>query len=171
MIASGIFILTRFRVLCVTHETGFGLDDWIYWYLMHRTRNCSQLQRRRWSTQFAVHRYIQTRVLSLHKSYPGNGCITAPLSLQITHEVFSQPNSFLAIFLRLPFPKTQFNWSKLSWRRENENWVLCLFLGGEHRISVLHQLVLTSWFVMTISGIRFIFRDESHCLNIKMINH
>jgi hypothetical protein len=34
--------------------------------------------------------------------------ITVSLSLQITHEVFfSQPNSFLAIILQLPIPKTQ----------------------------------------------------------------
>jgi hypothetical protein len=34
--------------------------------------------------------------------------ITVSLSLQITHELFpSQPNSFLAIILQLPIPKTR----------------------------------------------------------------
>jgi hypothetical protein len=36
--------------------------------------------------------------------------VTVSLSLQITHEVFlSQPNSFLAIILQLPIPKTRLN--------------------------------------------------------------
>jgi hypothetical protein len=34
---------------------------------------------------------------------------TVSLSLQTTHEVFLQPNSFLAIIVRLPFSKTQLN--------------------------------------------------------------
>jgi hypothetical protein len=47
---------------------------------------------------------------SLQWLYPGNGCITVSLALQITHEVFfSQPNSFLVIILQLPIPKTRFN--------------------------------------------------------------
>jgi hypothetical protein len=51
-----------------------------------------------------------SRVVSLHKSYPGNGFITVSLSPHITHEViFSQPSSFLAIILQLPIPKTRLN--------------------------------------------------------------
>jgi hypothetical protein len=42
------------------------------------------------------------------QSYPGNRFKTVSLSLQITHEVFfSWPNSFLAIILQLPIPKTR----------------------------------------------------------------
>jgi hypothetical protein len=60
------------------------------------------IQRYRYSTHFPVHSYTRTRVLSPQESYPGNGFITVPLSLKITHELFfSQPNSFLAIILQL----------------------------------------------------------------------
>jgi hypothetical protein len=59
---------------------------------------------------FTDHRYIRTRFLSLHWSYPGNGFITVSLSLQITHEdLFAPPNSFLAMILQLPIPKTRPN--------------------------------------------------------------
>jgi hypothetical protein len=52
--------------------------------------------------------HTHTRILSLHKSYPGNGFIIVSLTLQITYEVFfSQPNSFLAIILQLSTPKTR----------------------------------------------------------------
>jgi hypothetical protein len=27
------------RGLCVTYKTGSGLDDWIYWHLIHTTRD------------------------------------------------------------------------------------------------------------------------------------
>jgi hypothetical protein len=50
------------RGLCVTC---FGLDDWIYWHLIHTklgiTGNAVQCS----STHFTVHRYTRTRVLSL----------------------------------------------------------------------------------------------------------
>jgi hypothetical protein len=53
---------------------------------------------------------MRTKILSLHKPYTGNGFITATLSLQKSHMVFfSQPNSFLAIILQLPIPKTRLN--------------------------------------------------------------
>jgi hypothetical protein len=52
--------------------------------------------------------YTRITVLSLHYSYPGNGFITVPLSLQIIHAVlFSHPNSFRTIILELPSPKTR----------------------------------------------------------------
>jgi hypothetical protein len=57
-----------------------------------------------------VQRYTRTRILSLHQPNPSNGFITASLSHQITHEVFfTPPNSFLAIILQLPIPKTRLN--------------------------------------------------------------
>jgi hypothetical protein len=34
-----------------------GLDDWIYWHLIHTTLNYRQLQRSRWSTHFIVQCY------------------------------------------------------------------------------------------------------------------
>jgi hypothetical protein len=46
--------------------TGFGMDDWIYWHLIHTTLNYRKLQRYRWSTHFTVHIYTHTRVLSLY---------------------------------------------------------------------------------------------------------
>jgi hypothetical protein len=38
--------------------TGFWLDYWTYWHLIHAIRNYRQLQRYRSSTHFTVHRYI-----------------------------------------------------------------------------------------------------------------
>jgi hypothetical protein len=84
-------VLSRFRGgLCVTYKTGIGLDDWIYWHLIHTTRDYRHLQLYRWCTHFTVHRYalgfsvFTSRILAM--------------SRQITHEVFfSQPDSFLAI--------------------------------------------------------------------------
>jgi hypothetical protein len=61
-----LFILSRFRGLRMTYKMGFGLDDWIYWHLIHSTRYYRQLQRYRWSTHFTLHRYTRTRFLSLH---------------------------------------------------------------------------------------------------------
>jgi hypothetical protein len=87
-----------------------GLNDWIYWHLIHTTRNCRQLQRYRYSTHFTVHSFTRTRVLSLHYSYPGNGFISVSLSLKITYEdFFSQTNSYNAIILQLSIPKTRLN--------------------------------------------------------------
>jgi hypothetical protein len=45
---------------------GVWIGYWVYWPLIHTTRNYRQLQRYRWSTHFTVHRYKRTRVLSLH---------------------------------------------------------------------------------------------------------
>jgi hypothetical protein len=56
-----------------------------------------------------VHRYTRISVLSLHQSHPGNGFSTVSLPLQITHEVFTPPNSFFAIILQLPIPKIRLN--------------------------------------------------------------
>jgi hypothetical protein len=68
------------------------------------------IQHYRWCTHFTVHLYTRTTVLSLHKSYPGNGFITVSLSLQITHEVLFAPlNPFLSIILQLPIPKIRLN--------------------------------------------------------------
>jgi hypothetical protein len=53
------------RVTCRgDYRRGFGLDDWIYWHLIHTTRNYRQLQRYHWSAFFTVHRYAHTAVLS-----------------------------------------------------------------------------------------------------------
>jgi hypothetical protein len=54
-----------------------GVLDWMIGFIARYTftaRDYRQLQRYRWSTYFTVHRYARTRILSLHKSYPGNGC-------------------------------------------------------------------------------------------------
>jgi hypothetical protein len=58
------------------YRRGFGLDDWIYWHLIHIARDYRQLQRYCWSTHFTVHRCTRIRVLSFQYSYPGNGFIT-----------------------------------------------------------------------------------------------
>jgi hypothetical protein len=95
--------------LCMTYKTGFGLDDWIYWHLIHTNRDYRQYSAitNPYTSQFIV---AHSRVLSLHLSYPGNGFITVQLWLQITHEAFfSQPDSFLSIILQLPVPKTRLN--------------------------------------------------------------
>jgi hypothetical protein len=60
-----LFILSRFRGLRMTYKTGSGLDDWIYWHLIHTTRNYRQLQSSRWSTNVRVYRYTLSLSLSL----------------------------------------------------------------------------------------------------------
>jgi hypothetical protein len=32
-------VMSRVGVLHVTYKTGFGLDDWIYWHLIHTPRD------------------------------------------------------------------------------------------------------------------------------------
>jgi hypothetical protein len=66
------------------------------------------IQRYRWSTHFSVQSCTRTSVLSsLVVSWQR---IYKSLSLQITHEIFfSHSNSFLAIILQLPIPKTRLN--------------------------------------------------------------
>jgi hypothetical protein len=59
-------LLWKHTVTCkegffVTYKTAFGLDDWIYWHLIHTTRGYKQLQRYRYSTHFTVHRYTRIR--------------------------------------------------------------------------------------------------------------
>jgi hypothetical protein len=72
------------------------------------------IQRYRYSTYCPVHHCTSTRVLSLHFSSPSNGFMTVSLALQITHEVyFAPPNSFLAIILQLPIPKSRLDYSRL----------------------------------------------------------
>jgi hypothetical protein len=83
----------------MTYKPGLGLVNWIYTH----NSELQAIQRYCWSTHFTVHRYTRTRVLSLHQSWQR---IYNRLSLQVTHEVFSQRNSFLAIILQLP---NQFN--------------------------------------------------------------
>jgi hypothetical protein len=44
-------------------------------HLIHsQSSGLQAIQRYRYSTHLTVHRYTHTRVLSLHESYPGNGC-------------------------------------------------------------------------------------------------
>jgi hypothetical protein len=78
-------------------QAGSGLDDWIYWHIIHTTRNYRQLQCYRYShtLQFTV---AHTMGLSLPWSYPGNGFITDSLKLQITHEAFFSQHIFLSLF-------------------------------------------------------------------------
>jgi hypothetical protein len=53
-----------------------------------------------------LHKLMSSVYYTLHWSLPGNRFITVSLSFQITHEIFAQPNSFLAIILQLPTPET-----------------------------------------------------------------
>jgi hypothetical protein len=49
-------------------QTGFGLDDLIYWHLIHSTRNYRQLQRYRYSqnVQIADANTLGFSVFTLH---------------------------------------------------------------------------------------------------------
>jgi hypothetical protein len=100
------FVLSRVG-LCITYRRVWtGWLDLLTPYTFNPGLQVAQ--RYCWFTHFIVHRYTCTRVLSLHKSHPGNEYITVLLSLQITYEVFpSQPNSLLVIILQLPTPKTR----------------------------------------------------------------
>jgi hypothetical protein len=124
------FTMDIFTCIGVTYKTGFGLDDSIYCILYSYIHNSGLrvIERYRWSTQFTVHCYTHTRVLSLRLSYPGNGFITVSLSLHIAHEVcFSQLNSLLVIILQMP---TQFSWKLISWQAgvSNSTTVLYCFM-------------------------------------------
>jgi hypothetical protein len=98
----------------VTYKVDFGLNDWIYWHLIHTTRNyrqCSAIADLHTLYSSPLHTHLDSQsslVVSRQR------IITVSISLQITHEVFfSQPNSFLVIILQLPI---QFN-SKLLYRQ------------------------------------------------------
>jgi hypothetical protein len=98
-----------------------GVLDWMIGFIAPYTPNSGlqAVQRYRWRTRITVHRYTRTRVLSLLQSYPGNGIITVPPSLQITYEVFlSQSKSFLAIACQSPstsISRTRSNsWQQLT---------------------------------------------------------
>jgi hypothetical protein len=80
----------------------FGLHYWIYWHLIHCTRDYGQLQRYHYSTHFAVHCY------SLHYSYPGNGFITDHCKFKL--HIKSYFHSLIPFLL---FCKSQFSSSPL----------------------------------------------------------
>jgi hypothetical protein len=80
-------------VVCMTYKMGSGLDDWIFWHLIHTHNSGLQvIQCYCYSTHFIIHRCTHTRVLSLHWSYPGNGFTTVSLSS------FHSLISFLPLF-------------------------------------------------------------------------
>jgi hypothetical protein len=86
------------------------LDDWIYWLLIHTTRNYRQYRgiADLHTLQFTVTHALGFSVFTSRILV--TDFITASLSLQITHEVFlSLPNYFLAIILQLPISKTRLN--------------------------------------------------------------
>jgi hypothetical protein len=90
------------RVL-VTCKTGFALDDWTYWHLIH-----TALDYRQYSAVAILHPFQFTVTHALGFSVftsriLATDFVAVSLSLQITHEVFfSQPNSFHAIIQQLP---------------------------------------------------------------------
>jgi hypothetical protein len=65
--SSNLHIVTC-RGLRVTSETGFGLDDWIYFKLYSYIHNSGlqAIQRYHWFTHITFHRYSRARILSLH---------------------------------------------------------------------------------------------------------
>jgi hypothetical protein len=95
--------------LLVAYMTGFGLDDWIYWHLIHSARDYRPysaiadshtlhltVTHALWFSVFTS-RILATDLWQSHCSFK-------------SHEVFfSQPNSFLVIILQLPAPKTRVN--------------------------------------------------------------
>jgi hypothetical protein len=105
----------------VIYKMGSGLYDWIYWYLIHSTRNYRQFQHYRYShtLQFTVTHALGFSVFT--SRILATDFITALLALRITHEVFfSQPNSFLPLFCNDQFRySTHFNSSApklISWQ-------------------------------------------------------
>jgi hypothetical protein len=90
----------------VIYNTGFGLDDWIYWHLIHRTRDYSQYSAiADLCMHFTLHLCTRTRVVK-----PSLVVSRQRTYNSLTHQVFSSPpNSFLAIIQQLPIPKTRLN--------------------------------------------------------------
>jgi hypothetical protein len=95
----------EFEGLYVTYKTVSGLVDWIYWHLIHTTRNYRQLQPYCWTTHFTVHRYTRTRVLSLlaTKFYPSHCNFKSHMKFSFHHLIYSLV--FLLIHLGLPSPE------------------------------------------------------------------
>jgi hypothetical protein len=91
-------LLSRFKGVLRDVQTGFGLGDWIYWHLMHTTRNYRQYSV---TADLQTSQYTVTRALGFSvftSRILAADFITGSLSFQITHEVvFAQPNLFLAI--------------------------------------------------------------------------
>jgi hypothetical protein len=76
------------------YKTEYGLDDLIYWHLIHTTRNYRQLQGYRWSTHF-TNRYD---TLSLHSPIVVSWQrIYNILTVTASRMKSSQNNSFLAV--------------------------------------------------------------------------
>jgi hypothetical protein len=66
-VVTGLFQYCHvFGGLCVTYKTRFGLDDWMYCILHIHNSELQAIQRYCWSTHITVHRYMHTKILSLH---------------------------------------------------------------------------------------------------------
>jgi hypothetical protein len=100
-ISTDNFYLLSRLCLCVTYKAGSGLNDWIYWHLIHTARDYRQLQHYHWSTHFTVHRWTRTmisvstsRILATDLSHMKSSCHSLiPFLL------------FLLSHLRLPSPE------------------------------------------------------------------
>jgi hypothetical protein len=75
--------IVTFRGFCVTYKIDFGLAEKIYCTLHIQNSGLQIIQRYRYSTHFAVHRYTRITILSFHQMPAGNGFITVSLALQI----------------------------------------------------------------------------------------
>jgi hypothetical protein len=91
----------------VTYKTDFGLDDWIYCTSHIHNWGLQAIQRYRYATHFAVHRYTRTRVLSLHKLCPDNGFISLTVTAAHMQSSFHLLVALLGLILRPSVPKTR----------------------------------------------------------------
>jgi hypothetical protein len=87
------------RGLRFPYKTGFGLDDWIYWFVIHTSRDYRQYSTIAISTLFTVHRYRSFRVFILHQSYPGN----RSTRITVCHFKSQTKSSLHRLILSLPF--------------------------------------------------------------------
>jgi hypothetical protein len=129
----------RYIVTCMRdYRWVFGFDDCFYCTLyIHTARDYMQLQRYRWFTHFTVHRY--TLVVSWQRIYH-----SLTVTSNNTWSLLFKHNSFLAIILQLPVPKTRFHSVPLlpaGWRPETRHFIsrllgrvfwLCPFITPRH---------------------------------------
>jgi hypothetical protein len=94
---------------CMTYKTGSGLGDWIYWHIIHSTRDYRQLERYRCSTHFTCHRYTRTRFFESSLAISWQRIYNSRTNFKSHMKSFLWPNPFLTIILQLPIPKTQLN--------------------------------------------------------------
>jgi hypothetical protein len=109
--------------LCVTYKTGFGLDNWIHWHLIHSTRDYRQYSAIAdlHTLQFTVTHALRFSVFT--SRILATDFITFSLSLKISHEVFlHRLISYLPLFCNCQLKSFPLLPSSYVDRLESRKW-------------------------------------------------